>query len=100
MNPHTYDCDLNGVMDSCEVVIDQEFRDMDDNGVLDTCEAPTGACRCDFNGDELLNSSDFFAYLNCYFSGSPIACGADFNQDGLFNSQDFFDWLMCFFSGC
>lgn len=53
------------------------------------------ACRCDWNEDKVLNSSDFFEFLIAFFVGN-----ADFNADGLTNSQDFFDYLNCFFAGC
>jgi hypothetical protein len=67
-----------------------------------TCEAPCPAsCPCDFNGDMVLNSQDFFDFLNCFFSNECV--DADFNHDNLVNSQDFFDFLNCFFTppnGC
>jgi hypothetical protein len=52
-------------------------------------------CGCDWNGDNILNSQDFFDFLNAFFGN-----GADYNADGVTNSQDFFDFLVCFFSGC
>jgi hypothetical protein len=67
------------------------------------CNPPPPTCPCDFNLDHLLNSQDFFDFLNCFFSADPLACGADFNASGVVNSQDFFDILNCFFSppaGC
>ncbi len=51
----------------------------------------------DFNGDNVLNSQDFFDFLNAFFAQEP---GADFNADGTLNSQDFFDFLNAFFAGC
>jgi uncharacterized membrane protein (DUF441 family) len=53
------------------------------------------ACPCDWNFDGVVNSQDFFDFLNAFFQGN-----ADFNHDGVTNSQDFFDFLNCFFEGC
>ncbi|MGE3108643.1 MAG: GC-type dockerin domain-anchored protein [Phycisphaerales bacterium] len=55
---------------------------------------------CDFNGDGVINSQDFFDFLIAFFASAP---NADFNGDGMINSQDFFDFIVCFFSppaGC
>jgi hypothetical protein len=59
------------------------------------------ACPCDFNHDSVLNSQDFFDFLNCFFM--PGCANADYNHDMVVNSQDFFDFLNCFFmppAGC
>jgi hypothetical protein len=53
-------------------------------------------CPCDFDDSAVVNSQDFFEYLNCYFT--PGCSRADFNRDGAVNSQDFFDFLACFFA--
>jgi hypothetical protein len=65
-------------------------------------DCPSGpACPCDFNTDNVLNSQDFFDFLNCFFT---TGCAAgDYNHDMTVNSQDFFDFLNCFFmppAGC
>ncbi|MBC7773476.1 MAG: immunoglobulin domain-containing protein [Pyrinomonadaceae bacterium] len=52
-------------------------------------------CVCDWNGDTVLNSQDFFNFVTEFFGDN-----ADFNDDGVTNSQDFFDFLACFFTGC
>lgn len=58
---------------------------------------PAPLCACDFNGDRLLNSVDFFEYVTAFFQGDPAA---DFDRVGGVNSQDFFDFLRCFFTEC
>ncbi len=61
----------------------------------DPCSA--NPCPVDFNHDGLVNSQDFFDFLNAFFGGLPTA---DFNNNGVTNSQDFFDFLNAFFTGC
>jgi hypothetical protein len=56
-----------------------------------------GSCPPDFNGDGVLNSLDFAAFLNAFVAGDP---GADFNADGSVNSQDFAAFLNAFVAGC
>jgi hypothetical protein len=54
-------------------------------------------CRADFNNDAVVNSQDFFDFLNAFFMNDPAS---DFNHDDAINSQDFFDFLNAFFAGC
>lgn len=54
-------------------------------------------CPADFNHDSLLDSRDFFDFLNAFSGQKP---SADFNGDSVISSQDFFGFLASFFSGC
>jgi hypothetical protein len=54
-------------------------------------------CPADFNGDDTVNSQDFFDFLTAFFASAPES---DFNGDDVVNSQDFFDFLTAFFAGC
>lgn len=56
-----------------------------------------GTCAADFNGDGIVNTLDFLAYLNAYSAGD---LSADFNGDGVINTQDFIAFLNAFNVGC
>jgi probable HAF family extracellular repeat protein len=58
---------------------------------------PASTCAADINLDGVVNSQDFFDYLQEFFVG---AAPGDFNADTILNSQDFFDFLTAFFAGC
>jgi hypothetical protein len=87
------DCNGNGRNDACDILAGFS-TDLNHNGVPDECDPP---CAADFNGDHVLNSSDFFEFVNAFFNGDAAA---DFNHDMTVNSQDFFDYLTAFFAGC
>jgi hypothetical protein len=53
------------------------------------------ACPPDWNGDTVLNSSDFIAFLNDFVIGN-----ADYNGDTTTNSSDFIAFLNDFVAGC
>ena len=55
----------------------------------------TAAPRADWNGDAVVNSQDFFTFLNDFFTGD-----ADFNSNGVTDTQDFFAFLNCFLRPC
>jgi hypothetical protein len=55
----------------------------------------TADCPPDWNGDGILNSQDFVAFLNDF-----VALNADYNGDGITNSQDFVAFLNDFVAGC
>lgn len=52
-------------------------------------------CPADWNGDGVINSNDFFVFLDDFFADN-----ADFNGDGATTSDDFFAYLTDFFEGC
>jgi len=54
-------------------------------------------CPADFNGDTIVNSLDFIAFLNAYTAGDPKA---DFNGDTVINSLDFIAFLNAYVAGC
>ena len=53
------------------------------------------ACPYDQNGDGVLNSDDFFAFVIDYFLND-----ADFDGNGRTDSDDFFGFLEVFLAGC
>lgn len=54
-------------------------------------------CDADWNGDGVVNTQDFIAYLNDWSAREP---GADLNGDGVVNSQDFIVFLNLWNAGC
>lgn len=64
--------------------------------VLDPSQA-MDRCLADANGDSLVNTLDFIAYLNAYNDALPLA---DYNRDGTINTQDFIIFLNAFNKGC
>jgi hypothetical protein len=57
----------------------------------------TPRCPPDFNGDTVVDSQDFVAFLNAFTAGDP---SADYNGDGTVNSPDFIAFLNDFVAGC
>ncbi len=73
----------------------------DTNGTFDifvhdpgTCDT---TCPADFNGDTVVNSLDFLAFLSAYVAGD---LSADFNGDTIVNDLDFFAFLNAYVAGC
>lgn len=56
---------------------------------------PLPMCMADWNQDGVGNSTDYFAFLEAFFSQN-----ADFNGDGTTDTGDFFAFLVAFFQGC
>jgi len=52
-------------------------------------------CRSDWNGDGVVDTADFFLFLQDF-----LASGADFNGDGVSDSVDFFAFIQEFDLGC
>jgi alpha-amylase len=68
-----------------------------DNASVQEFDVFVGQCPPDFNGDTVLNSLDFIAFLNAFTAGDP---SADYNNDGAVNSLDFISFLNDFVLGC
>ncbi|MCW5777714.1 MAG: hypothetical protein KIS87_14860 [Phycisphaeraceae bacterium] len=54
-------------------------------------------CPADFNGDTVVNTLDFVAFLNAFVAGHS---SADFNGDTVVNTLDFVAFLNAFVAGC
>ena len=54
-------------------------------------------CPADFNGDTVVNTQDFAAYLNAWAQGDA---SADMNGDGVVNTEDFVIYLGLWAAGC
>ncbi len=55
------------------------------------------SCAADFNGDGVVNTQDFIAFLSAWSAGDPLA---DWNDDGEINTQDFIAFLADWAAGC
>lgn len=55
------------------------------------------SCPPDINGDTVVDSQDFTAFLNAFAIGDP---SADYNGDGTVNGLDFIAFLNDFVAGC
>ena len=80
------DCNLNGVMDTCEIA-DGLTVDSNHNGVPDTCEIPLTACPGDFDGNNTVSGSDLGALLGSWGPCPPGAVG-DMDSNGVVNGAD------------
>jgi hypothetical protein len=93
-----YDLDGNGIVDADDqsllaTALGVSGADTDGDGIPDVCEV----CAPDLNGDGLVNTQDFLAFLNLWVAGDPIA---DWNDDGTINTQDFLAYLNDWSAGC
>lgn len=89
------DCDRNGILDECDIAKDPSL-DLTGDGQLDPqhCWSPPPTIPCDIDGDGIVTITDYFAFLNAFFSQSPAA---DMNGDGHVTIEDYFYFLNCFF---
>jgi hypothetical protein len=80
------DCNLNSVLDSCELA-DGLSPDTNHNGVVDSCEAALTPCAADFDGNGIVNGADLGALLG---SWGPVTAGipVDLSNDGMVNGAD------------
>lgn len=93
-----FDLDGNGTADSDDMAVlasalGVSGSDTDGDGTPDSCET----CFPDLNGDGVVNTQDFLAFLNLWVAGDPIA---DWNDDGTVNTQDFLAYLNDWAAGC
>ncbi len=54
-------------------------------------------CPADLNGDGVVNTQDFIAFLGAWANGDELA---DWNNDGTINTQDFLAYLNDWAAGC
>ena len=85
-----YDVNDDGTFD--ELAGDESY-----NVLLYLGNVEPPACRADYNGDTVVNSLDFVAFLNDFVAGNAKA---DYNNDGVINSLDFVAFLNDFVAGC
>lgn len=55
------------------------------------------ACPCDFDGNGVADTDDFFDYLNAFLAGDPRS---DENCDRKVDADDFFDFINSYLDGC
>ncbi|VAX41242.1 hypothetical protein MNBD_PLANCTO03-497, partial [hydrothermal vent metagenome] len=55
------------------------------------------SCPADLNGDGVVNTQDFLAFLGAWSAGDPLA---DWNEDGDINTLDFLAYLTDWAAGC
>lgn len=92
------DADLDGEFGAGECVDYSNAEPcLDGLGAAIVIHTTATACPGDFNGDTVVNSLDFVAFLNAYASSDPKA---DFNGDTVVNTIDFVAFLNAFVAGC
>ena len=81
------DCDLDGVLDSCELTAASGF-DCNANGVLDNCDIASGVAT-DCDGNTVPDSCDLAEGAeDCDFDGVPDVCQLDTDRDGIIDACD------------
>jgi hypothetical protein len=94
------DCNGNGIPDACDIAVGTS-RDEDNDGEPDEC----AGCPVDWNGDDVVNSTDISAFITAWLASVQGATpAADFNEDGAVNSTDISAfitaWLGAVGGGC
>ena len=85
------------------LTINDSYYDQADytNGASDHkplyAEVTLSTCIADFNGDGVVNTLDFLAFLNAFMAGDP---SADCNGDGTLNTLDLLCFLNAYNEGC
>ena len=92
------DCNLNGILDSCDLA--NGVADLDGNGVIDECD-PLPFRRGDANGDGAFNVADAISTIDYLFLGGELPCAdsGDANDDGQINIADPVNLLGVLFTG-
>lgn len=84
------DCNDNGIPDDCDIA-NGTSADNNMNGIPDECEP----CPCDRDGDGIKTISDYFVFLNEFFSQLGGPGSADVDGDGTVTIGDYFVFLGC-----
>ncbi len=88
-------------LDGNESVYVASFAAADAHAAIDRIAVDTFAhaedCPADFNGDTVVNTLDFVAFLNAFVAQDA---SADFNGDTTVNTLDFVAFLNAFVAGC
>lgn len=87
---------INGVVDIIDFGPNFHLLDADGDGFIRALDVSL-LCPADFNGDGLLNPTDFGAFQTAFLLGDPRA---DFSHDGLLNVSDFSAFQTAFVVGC
>ena len=95
-DPFAGDCDMNGMVDSCEIAADPRL-DHNHNGVLDVCEA---TCPADLNHDHSVAGADLALLLAAFGMEGAQAGGADLDGSGAVDGADLALLLGAWGSNC
>ena len=87
------DCNLNLVPDACDIALGVS-EDANGDGIPDECQ---GGCEADHNGDKVVDTRDFIAYLDDWSHRRPRA---DSNGDLVVDTRDFIAFLGLWSAGC
>ncbi|MBZ0173190.1 MAG: hypothetical protein K8E66_12470, partial [Phycisphaerales bacterium] len=65
--------------------------------VIELTVPGAGECAADLNGDGVVDTRDFIAFLGAWAAGDPIA---DWDENGLIDTRDFLAYLRDWAAGC